>query len=186
VANQRQVVVVNQQNRDSCGCGSCLGVFILLALLGALLGAMQGEYGLAWQFGSIAGVVVVALLLVVGLVAWLDQKLGWGLFEPPDEDPPTGVRRDPQDIIDETENYGAATPDRTSPSQPRLASPVPHPDDPRTEEQEETGTLKPPTTGETVTPNIYEQIRRLAKLRDEGLITTEEFEEKKRELLDRL
>lgn len=35
-------------------------------------------------------------------------------------------------------------------------------------------------------PDIYEEIRRLAELKDEGLITSEEFEAKKRELLDRL
>jgi hypothetical protein len=34
-------------------------------------------------------------------------------------------------------------------------------------------------------PDIYEQIRRLAGLRNEGLITQEEFEEKKK-LLGRL
>lgn len=33
-------------------------------------------------------------------------------------------------------------------------------------------------------PDIYEEIRRLAELKDEGLITSEEFEAKKRELLD--
>ena len=35
-------------------------------------------------------------------------------------------------------------------------------------------------------PNVYEQIRHLAELRDEGLLTSEEFEAKKRDLLDRL
>lgn len=35
-------------------------------------------------------------------------------------------------------------------------------------------------------PSIAEQIRELGSLRDEGLITEEEFEEKKRELLDRM
>jgi len=34
--------------------------------------------------------------------------------------------------------------------------------------------------------DVYEQIRRLAKMRDEGLITPEEFEEKKRDLLGRI
>ena len=35
-------------------------------------------------------------------------------------------------------------------------------------------------------PDIYKQTRRLASLRDEGFITQEEFEEKKKELLGRL
>jgi len=34
--------------------------------------------------------------------------------------------------------------------------------------------------------DIYERIRRIAQLRDEGHTTAEEFEAKKRELLDRL
>lgn len=34
--------------------------------------------------------------------------------------------------------------------------------------------------------DVYNQIRRLAELRDEGLLTSEEFEAKKLELLDRL
>ena len=53
---------------------------------------------------------------------------------------------------------------------------------------------QPPTTVETAAvdpeaipcPDIYEEIHRLAQLRDEGLITNEEFEAKKRELLDRI
>jgi hypothetical protein len=35
-------------------------------------------------------------------------------------------------------------------------------------------------------PNVYEQIRSLAELRDDGLLTSKEFETKKRELLERL
>jgi hypothetical protein len=35
-------------------------------------------------------------------------------------------------------------------------------------------------------PNIYDQIHRLAQLREERLITPEELEVKKRELLDRI
>lgn len=35
-------------------------------------------------------------------------------------------------------------------------------------------------------PDVFDQIRRLAELKDEGMITSEEFEAKKRELLDRL
>lgn len=34
--------------------------------------------------------------------------------------------------------------------------------------------------------DIYQEIRKLAELRDEGLITSEEFEAKKRDLLERL
>jgi hypothetical protein len=44
----------------------------------------------------------------------------------------------------------------------------------------------PPAPKVAPDTNIYEHIRRLAELRDEGHITPEEFEAKKRELLDRL
>jgi Short C-terminal domain len=39
---------------------------------------------------------------------------------------------------------------------------------------------------ETSAPNIPDEIRRLAELRDAGIVTNEEFEAKKRELLDRM
>lgn len=42
----------------------------------------------------------------------------------------------------------------------------------------------PPTSGPEF--NIYEHIRKLAKLRDEGIISQEEFEMKKKDLLDRV
>ena len=38
----------------------------------------------------------------------------------------------------------------------------------------------------TSAPNIPDEIRRLAELRDAGIVTNEEFEAKKRELLDRM
>ncbi len=44
----------------------------------------------------------------------------------------------------------------------------------------------PETPSPTVAPDIPEQIRRLAELRDAGLITQEEFETKKAELLRRM
>jgi hypothetical protein len=44
----------------------------------------------------------------------------------------------------------------------------------------------PETQSPTVAPDIPEQIRRLAELRDAGLITQEEFETKKSELLRRM
>jgi Short C-terminal domain len=44
----------------------------------------------------------------------------------------------------------------------------------------------PETTSPSVAPDVPEQIRRLAELRDTGLITQEEFETKKAELLRRM
>ena len=65
---------------------------------------------------------------------------------------------------------------------------VRHPHDPtRPESEVPDEGQNPPIVPETAPrPDAFDQIRRLAELRDEGLITSEEFEAKKRELLDRL
>lgn len=67
---------------------------------------------------------------------------------------------------------------------------MPHPDDlqeePPGEDPVEDAEIAPVVPEAVPRLDVYEQIRRLAQLRDEGLITSEEFEEKKRDLLDRL
>lgn len=65
---------------------------------------------------------------------------------------------------------------------------VRHPDAPTRPESEVPNEEQTPTTVPETAPRLdaFDQIRRLAKLRDEGLITSKEFEAKKRELLDRL
>jgi hypothetical protein len=64
---------------------------------------------------------------------------------------------------------------------------VPHPDDLSLTETASPQETEPPPVPEAVArPDVYEQIRRLAELRDEGLIMPEEYEVKKRDLLDRL
>ncbi len=46
--------------------------------------------------------------------------------------------------------------------------------------------IVPNVTEAAPRPDVFDQIRRLAELRDEGMIASEEFEAKKKELLDRL
>lgn len=45
-------------------------------------------------------------------------------------------------------------------------------------------TMAPPVP--TPEPDVYEQLRKLGELRDLGIVTPEEFEQKKRELLARI
>ena len=72
------------------------------------------------------------------------------------------------------------------PTKPSLR--VRHLDAPTRPESEVPDEEQTPTTVPEAAPrpDAFDQIRRLAELRDEGLITSEEFEAKKRELLDRL
>jgi hypothetical protein len=53
-------------------------------------------------------------------------------------------------------------------------------------EGERTQAAVPPGPQHAADLNAYEQIRRLAELRDDWHITSEEFDEKKREMLDRM
>lgn len=53
-------------------------------------------------------------------------------------------------------------------------------------EEAETASTVPSESSGDQQSDVYDQIRRLAELRDEGLLTSEEFEAKKRELLERL
>jgi hypothetical protein len=189
--SQQPVIVVQQsqqQTQEGClGCGSGCGSFIAWILFACLLlfpfmlvtQAVQGEVSMWWLPVGIIG----SLLVVGGVVAAVDQKLGLGLLdrlsriaEPPQE----AATRPAEDILGEdAANYGRA------PDPPRMGRRVPHPDDPV---PGPAGATTPEARDERQPsePNVYEQIRRLAELRDEGLVTPEEFEAKKRDLLDRL
>ena len=78
--------------------------------------------------------------------------------------------------------YGA--PGR-APVEKRLAYGDAPPDAPANEEAVEAIVVLP-TEEALPRPDISEQLRKLAELRDEGLITSEEFEAKKRDVLDRI
>ena len=142
---QQPVVVVQQsqsQTQTGCcagaGCGWLLLAVVVLSLLGAILEAMSGNYGLGWQIISWVGAIVLVLLLVGGTVAALDQKFGWGLTNPPSSTPdtPQADTRTPEDVLgDDAPNYGVAeprSPQETEPGvQERRRQWHPHPDDPQ-------------------------------------------------------
>jgi hypothetical protein len=169
-----------------------------LAAIGAVGQALVGDYGLGWQIGTWVGLIVVVLLAIVGAIAFLDEKFGWGLTEPARE---TGPTISPEEVLaDDAENYGAAQ-DRQETRQSGETRPgglerggdrVSHPDyqpaDTAQTSEQEAEAASAPSQNPRMSPEskVYDQIRRLAELRDEGLITPEEFEVKKRELLDRL
>ena len=131
--------------------------------------------------------MVVGVSVLLGGFAFLDERMGWGLTERSRGDQPEASPQPPEEANTDAQNYGPATPEH-----PRLGRWMPHPDDPppavaEEPEAEAQGPSPPPVEAQGVPrPDVYEQIRRLAGLRDEGLITAEEFETKKRELLDRL
>lgn len=56
----------------------------------------------------------------------------------------------------------------------------------RTESMDSTVTVVPAPTARAATVDIPEQIRKLAELRDQGILDEDEFQTKKKELLDRL
>lgn len=56
----------------------------------------------------------------------------------------------------------------------------------RTLIQERLDTPEPPDTALSAPPDIPEQIRKLAELRDAGVLNEDEFETKKKDLLDRM
>lgn len=199
----------NQQNNNGCGtgCGSGCGVLILAAILLwpiSMVGqAMDGEAA-SWWIPVGLFLTLVEILLIGGVAfAWLDQKFGWGYMDRARESgrPPSSGTIPAEDLAGDASNYGAHgnRPDQPSAeAREKLARPVPHPDDPP-KPRRPVGPIRGidqrvdvPKNGPESEPqrprsdDVYEQVRGLAKLRDEGHITQEEFEAKKRELLDRM
>ena len=170
------------------GCGGLLAIFLAFAAFGAVYGALAGDYGLGWQIGAWIGLVVVVLVAVVAGIAFLDEKLGWGLAEPT---PDTGSTVSAEEVLaDDAKNYGGAE-SRQEPSErdePETSAQegrgrwISHPDDPPSgtdlapDEEPEAPPVTPPDVEIRSESKVYDQIRRLAELRDEGLITPEEFE----------
>jgi hypothetical protein len=142
--------------------------------------------------------ILVALLAIGAAIVFLDEKFGWGLTEPARDTGPTISSEEV--LADDAKNYGTAQ-DRQGPpqsdearaaGQERRGNWGAHSDDQPAEtaqdSEQEAEAMSTRSQNPRVSPesNVYDQIRRLAELRDEGLITSEEFEAKKRELLDRL
>lgn len=180
--DQRPVVIVQQsqsqwQNREGC-CGGAGCDFILLIALALfpfamLSSALQGEESLWWVLVSI-----ILILIEVALVfAVVDHFLGLGIIKRLTErmdraNEETDTRKQEHQEGVNSENYGPVSSEWS-----QLARPVPHPDDPPQLDE-----VALPASEAVPRPDVYEQIRRLAEIRDEGLISSEEFEIKKRDL----
>jgi hypothetical protein len=149
VSERPIIIQQNQsQSQESClggGCSAIISVFVVLAILGALLEAMSGGYGSGWQIASIVGAFALLAFLLLAGIGWAGQRFGW--FG--DDSEPKA--QDAADIIVEDElNYGTAE----------------------------------NTSAGSATDEIEVKLQKLASLRERGFITADDYEEKKRELLD--
>lgn len=181
---------------SSCRCASRLLLNVLvLTVIGALYEALTGEYGLVWQLISLVITVPVLLIGLLALLALLDQMLGWRLIgSRPDRNPAATPEEAPDHDDDGPAENGHVThqANGAEPEDQRiLVRRIPHPDDPppaeagQPPEEEDRATPAPPPQPEPDS-DIYDHIRRLAELRDEGVIDSKEFEAKKSELLGRI
>jgi hypothetical protein len=191
----------NQQNNDGCGsgCGSGCGAIILMAILLypiSMVGeALDGKAASWWIPLGIFLTLVEIVLIGGGIFAWLDQKFGWGYI-----DGSRAAARSrssgtvaPEDLAGDASNYGmpGEEPEKsqveTRKTQGRR---VPHPDDPP-KPRPITGPVRgvnqrvdlPGGRGQEPQGDVYERLRRLKGLLDEGHITEEEYATKKEELL---
>lgn len=143
----RPIIIRQSQTQNGCcagtGCGTIVGIVLLLAGVGAVLDAMGGAYGTGWQTVAWIGVPLLVVLVILGAVGMAGERFGWF------EQTPEPVQRDAAEVIVEDEmNYGV-------------------------QEEEPSDDLEA-------------RLRRLATLRDQGLITAEDYEAQKRRLLDNM
>jgi hypothetical protein len=164
-------------------------------MIGALYDALTGEYGLVWQLISLVITVPVLLIGLLAFLALLDQMFGWRLIgSRPDRNPAATPEEAPVHDDDGPAENGHVTHLANGAEQDdqriRVRR-VPHPDDPppaeagQPPEEEDRATPAPPPQPEPGS-DVYYHIRRLAELRDDGVIDSKEFEAKKSELLDRI
>ncbi len=146
MANERPIIIQQTQSQTQNGCcaGSGCGTIFLILLafsgLGAVWGAMAGDYGTGWQIAAWIGVPLLIILVVGGGIGLAGERFGWFSDAAPEPE-----QKDAADVIIEDEmNYGAQSP----------------------------------------TDDLEDRLRRLARLRDQGLITDEDYETQKRRLLD--
>jgi hypothetical protein len=108
---QHRPILIQQSQSQSCcagtGCGSLFAIILLLSGAAYVWEAMTGVHGVGWQIGAWAGAVVLVVVLALDVVAFLDQKLGWGLTEPSEPTTPGAQSRSAEDVL-ETENYDMA------------------------------------------------------------------------------
>jgi hypothetical protein len=108
---QHRPIIIQQSQSQSCcagtGCDSLFAIILLVIGAAYVWEAMTGVYGVGWQIVAWAGAVVLVVVLVLGVVAFLDQKLDWGLTEPSKPTTPGAQSRSAEDVL-ETENYDMA------------------------------------------------------------------------------
>lgn len=184
----------NQQNNDGCldGCGVGCALLVLgtvlLGAFGLTVAAMAGDYGLGAQVA--AWVLTPLALIAAGLLTfvWLDKRYGWGYFGEGGGPPPNTVRA--EDLAGDASNYGLAKEPRPAPGRPPpRGRQLPHPDDeilsPRRGVNQSVNLPRPPKQEKPPQGqfDVYERLRGLKAMFDEGHITLEEYEAKKAELV---
>lgn len=198
----------NQQNNDGCstGCGSGCAVIVLIAILLypiSMVGEAMDGKAAGWWIPLGIFLTLVEVVLIGGVAfAWLDQKFGWGYADGSRAGQTPNSNTIPaEDLAGDVGNYGAYR-QRESPPPPagearreKMARSVPHPDDtpkPRpiaglgeaggVNQRIDLADVSARRSGD----DPYDRIRKLAKLRDDGLITADEFEQKKADMLREL
>jgi uncharacterized membrane protein len=147
-----------------------------------LFAAIGGEYGPGWQVLA----WIVLILVVVGLIRWAyikkqhQESRRWAYIKKQHQESRRGayIKKQHQESTQpgsteatgDSENYGWGGGNFTSDSEQPLST-------------VEAAAVDPQAISR---PDIFEDLQQLARLRDAGIITNEEFEAKKRELLDRL
>jgi hypothetical protein len=173
-----------------------LGAVSALAMIGAGYNALVGDYDLAWQVVSWVLIVAVELMGLLAGFALFMQKFGRGrTYALPDTNPAVLPEETFTNGSEAVENNQEATErDGAEPANGKTnAIWFPHPDDPPPTEASPTPKDAEATNGATtghprpmLEQDTYDHIRKLAELRDEGLIDPKEFEAKKQDLLNRI
>ena len=168
-------------------------------MIGAVYNALAGEYGLAWQVVSWVLTVAVELMGLLAGLSLLSQKFGRERTHSPSDTSPTASSE--KILAHDTNNHGAvedpqeATERNGAESENGKTNAMwfPHPDDPSPTEISQTPKDEAETNGApSLHPrpefevDTYDHIRKLADLRDEGLIDPKEFEAKEQDLLNRI
>lgn len=168
------------QARLSVDWGSTIGMFAVIAVIG-VISAMMSASNLYTM--HLAGFNILIMIIALALTAWqlssdfprkvantLLLRLAGGAAPAPAQ---TGGFQMPKVGDLKMPGMGGANPFAQQPAQQPAQPPM---------EQY----TPPPAAPPAAEPSPIEQLERLAKLRDSGIVTAEEFEAKKAEILKRL
>ena len=165
-------------------------------MIGAGYNALAGEYGLAWQVVSWVLLVAIELIGLRAGFALLMQRFGRGSAHAiPETNSAVLAGEISTNGSGAVENGHEATErDGAEPENGKTnAVWFPHPDDPSPTVESQTPKDAEATNGASaehpppkLDQDAYDHIRKLAALRDEGLIDPREFEAKKQDLLNRI